>query len=169
MSKAASENPILAYADGLARDEGPEEEAEETQAWVSFRLEEGYYALPVGAVQEVLRVGIITRVPQTAPSVRGVTNMRGRVLPVLDLGVRLGFEARVADERSRILVVPGGSGPVGLLVGQVRQMLTLSPSTFQEPPDRLEAVARFCRGVVPLEGDLLVLLELEPLLALFAT
>jgi len=161
---AVKDSAVLAYADSLGQNQPPEEESEATEAWVSFRLSSNAFAFPVETVQEVLRVGSITRVPQAAPGVRGVTNMRGRVLPVLDLAARLDLKAREIDERSRILVVPGASGPVGLLVDQVEQMLSLAPSTFQEPPDRLDAIAHFALGVVTMEEDLLVLLDLGPVL-----
>lgn len=143
---------------------GDGEQAVATEPWVRFRLGEGAYALAVHNVQEVVRVGSVTRVPHTAAAVRGVTNLRGRVLPVIDLGVRLGLGARTVGDLSRILVVIGATGPVGLLVDRVEEMTTIVPGSVQDVPDRLESVAPFARGVVPREDALLVLLELEPIL-----
>ncbi|MCB1035422.1 MAG: chemotaxis protein CheW [Acidobacteria bacterium] len=154
------------YLESLAQEEIEEihEPEERPELWVSFGLGGGVFGLPVHQVREVLRVGVITRVPRAPDSVRGVTNMRGRVLAILDLRVRMGLPRCEINDSSRILVAQGPSGPVGLLVDQVEQMEQVLPSAVQEPPDRLAAVSAFSRGVFPRDGSLMVLLELGSLL-----
>lgn len=154
------------YLDTLAQDdlEAAPEPEEKSQRWVSFILGEERFGLSVDKVREVLRVGTITHVPRAPKALRGVTNLRGRVLAVVDLRVRLGMEKADIAETSRVLVAVGPSGPVGLLVDQVEQMEQILPSTVQEPPDRLATVASFSPGVVSKDDKLLVLLDLEPLL-----
>ncbi len=155
------------YADFLAGDAGEaaKEKAEVAEAWVGFRLAEAAYALPVDAVREVLRVDTITAVPHTPSFVRGVANMRGRVLPVVDLRVRLGFDRTALAEASRILVVSEGSEPVGLLVDAVEQMLQIFPSRIREPPadtptDQLASIV----GMAGVADDVLLLLRTTHLL-----
>ncbi len=154
------------YLEVLAEEELDESsEPEETpELWVSFVLGEELFGLKVEQVREVLRVGTITRVPRSPASLRGVTNMRGRVLAVVDLRVRLGMEATEAGEGNRILVTDGPSGPVGLLVDRVQQMERILPSEVQESPDRRAALTALGRGVVPREEGVLVLLELDALM-----
>ena len=157
---------VFAFADSLAGghqvQEAPREQAE---SWVTFRLADETYALPVAVVQEILRPGAITRVPHAPDPVRGITNLRGRVLAVVDLRVRLGLPAAEADERNRILVVAARERTLGLLVDAARQVLKLLPSAVQPPPaDILTDRSDFLRGVYHLADELVVLLDVERVL-----
>lgn len=154
------------YLDSLAEEDledisAPEEQPE---LWVSFSVGGATFGLPVDQVREVLRVGAITRVPRAPEALRGVTNLRGRVLAVVDLRVRMGMEKAEVAESSRILVAQGSGGPVGLLVDAVNQMDQILPSGVQEPPDRLADLASLSRGVVSRDEGLVVLLDLGALL-----
>ncbi len=162
-----AEDVLLTYADTLAAAAAAESEAaaETPVAWVSFHLAERTYALPVDEVREVLRVAHVTRVPRAPAGVRGVTNMRGRVLPVIDLRVRLGMPAVAVGEASRILVVRGASGAIGLLVDRVEQIVPVLPSTVQPAPEEASVYTEAAVGVVPATPRLLILLHLSRLLA----
>ncbi len=163
----AGTGSLFAYADELAGDGAgdEQEQQEESDSWVSFRLAGAAYGLKVEAVREVLRVEIITAVPHTPPHVRGVTNMRGRVLPVVDLRQRLGFDRAPVTETSRILVVRQGSEPVGLLVDAVDQILQVLASTIQEPPEEGDAKAhRAVTGMAAADSGVVVLLDPRALL-----
>jgi purine-binding chemotaxis protein CheW len=86
---------------------------------VRFWVGGAEFALDVAAIQEVLRVGPIASVPRAAPRARGLTRVRGRLVPIVDTAVALGFPpARLADE-SRILLVARGARLVGLLVDRI--------------------------------------------------
>lgn len=162
---------IYAFADQLneesRRRKGQETVEERSESWVSFTLGEETYALPVGAVHEILRVAQITRVPHAPPSVLGVCNRRGRVLPVVDLRIRLGLVESPTTPASRIMVAASDGRLLGLLVDSVRQVETVLRSRVQSPPESVAAVAAGAvQGVVDQEGRMVVLLELASLLHL---
>lgn len=160
---------IYAFADQLneesRRRKGQETVEERPESWVSFTLGEEIYALPVGAVHEILRVAQITRVPHAPPSVLGVCNRRGRVLPVVDLRIRLGLVESPTTPASRIMVAASDGRLLGLLVDSVRQVESVLRSRVQSPPESVAAVAAGAvQGVVDQEGRMVVLLELASLL-----
>jgi purine-binding chemotaxis protein CheW len=176
--KAGQDNAVDAYAQRLAAETPPvaPEPEDRVTSWVSFHVQERLFALPVEVVEEVLKTAALTRVPHAPAAIRGVANMRGRVLPVLDLALRMGLLSKLQDEDRpaasqpgtghRLLVVEGEQGPVGLLIDRMGQMLPVRDSEVQPVPDRWQEVASFSTGVVPLEAELLVLLNLNPILDL---
>ncbi|MDY7096445.1 MAG: chemotaxis protein CheW, partial [Acidobacteriota bacterium] len=138
---------------------------EAREPWVCFDIADRRYGLPVQVVQEVLRVDSITRVPHAPQGIRGVTNMRGRVLPVVDLRLRLGFPEQQVAGASRILVALAAAGPVGLLVDAVEQMLAIAASEHQEPPAEMRQEEQSAALAMVDPGDQpLLLLDLERLL-----
>lgn len=158
---------IYAFADSLARSETKEtRQAEERlETWVTFALAGESFGLPVTHVQEILRVTQITRVPHTPAAVRGVTNMRGRVLPVVDLRVRLGLEAATIDPHSRVLVVTSRGRLLGLLVDAVQQVLRLDRDQVEPPPpDVMTAQSDYILGVYHQGDGLAILLDVDKVL-----
>lgn len=158
---------VYAFVDRLqsrSRPE-PEEPREEPEIWVSFELAGEVYALPVGRVEEVLRIGTITRVPHAPAPVRGITNLRGRVLAVVDLRVRLGLPPIAPGPQSRILVVSSRERSIGLLVDSARQVVRILPSAVQAPPaDVLTEHSDFLVGVFHLPEALVILLDVDQVL-----
>lgn len=158
---------VYAFVDRLqsrSRPE-PEEPREEPEIWVSFELSGEIYALPVGRVEEVLRISSITRVPHAPAPIRGITNLRGRVLAVVDLRVRLGLPPVETGPQSRILVVSSRERSIGLLVDAARQVVRVLPSAVQAPPaDVLTAHSDFLLGVFHLPEDLVILLDVDQVL-----
>lgn len=157
---------LYAFADSLDKEAhgkaGGEGKEETLETWVTFRLEGETFGLPVTHVQEILRVSGITRVPHAPHPVRGIANMRGRVLPVVDLRVRLGLSEAPVDEHSRILVVTSRGRLMGLLVDAVRQVVRIAPSSVQPPPpDVMTEKSEYILGVVHLGEELTILLEVD--------
>ena len=104
----------------------PEPKPEPVQA-VVFSLGGDEYALPIGQVQEVIAYTEPRSIASRVSWVRGVINLRGTILPVWDLAARLGRRTREASDESRIIVVGGGDGAAGLIVGDVREVITIAP------------------------------------------
>jgi purine-binding chemotaxis protein CheW len=94
---------------------------------VVFALGGDEYALPIGQVQEVIAYTEPRSIASRISWVRGVINLRGTILPVCDLAARLGRRARAAEHESRIIVVAGEDGSAGLIVGDVREVITVAP------------------------------------------
>lgn len=136
------------------------------QALVVFQLGEEEYALDVERVREVVKVDRITRVPGAPAYVRGIINLRGRVVPVIDLRERLGLNA-APSERPRIMVVEDGAALVGMLVDRASEVLRLRPGQVQPPDEILQEgdSSRFVEAVANLEGRLVVVLRPGELLA----
>ena len=159
---------IYAFTDQLKRggNNGEEtKEEEQLETWVTFALGNESFGLPVRSVQEILRAGSITRVPHAPHPVRGVTNMRGRVLPVVDLNVRLGLRESDIRNLSRILVVESKGRLIGLLVDFVQQVFRLNLKAVQPPPpDIMTTQSDYILGVYHLQDALVILLDVDRIL-----
>jgi purine-binding chemotaxis protein CheW len=159
---------IYEFADILGKSQSTEiskDEEAQLEIWVTFTLDNEIFSLPVSSVHEILRVSNITKVPHAPAPVRGVTNMRGRVLPVVDLRVRLGMKAVETDNASRILVVESKGRLIGLLVDSVHQVIRLSRKGI-EPlnPDVMTAQSDYISGVFYLQNKLVFLMNVDRLL-----
>ncbi len=160
---------LYALADRLAARSAAEQEAprEEPETWVAVEVEDDVYAFPVARVEEVLRVGEITRLPDAPAPVRGLTQQRGRILTVVDLRVRLGYAPAPVGERSRICVVSSRGRSIGLLVDAARHVVKLLPSGKQPPPEDVKSErSAFILGVYPLDDALASLLDVDRVLLL---
>ncbi|MEW6546831.1 MAG: chemotaxis protein CheW [Bacillota bacterium] len=136
------------------------------QGVVVFQLGDEEYAITVERVREVVKADRITRVPGAPAYVRGIINLRGRVVPVIDLRQRLGLDARPV-ERPRIMVVEDGAALVGMLVDRASEVLRVRPGQLQPPDEVLQGDenSRFVEAVANLDGRLVVVLRPGELLA----
>lgn len=137
---------------------------------VVFRVGAELYGVDIRAVREVVPAGAyrITPVPRLPRFVRGVTNLRGRIVPVVDLRQRLGFGPAAVTGESRIAVVEGATGAVGLWVDAVSEVARFAPEQAEAPPEaggEGEAGRRFVERVVQLGNRLIALLDLGQVLA----
>jgi len=132
---------------------------------VIFRLADEYYALDIQAVQEIVRMQPITSIPGSDAWVEGITNLRGRVVPVIDLRRRCGVRDSEPTVEMRIVVVSSPSGLVGLIVDAVSEVMRI-PSEQVEPPSTIVSVPEntYLRGIAKLEDRLVSLMDLEGVL-----
>ena len=152
---------IFAFADSLDRNTAELEENSapvKLETWVAFGLANETFALPVSPVREVVRVASITRVPHAPKPIRGVTNMRGRVIPVIDLRLRIDLPETELARSSRVIVVNSRGRLLGLLVDSVHQVIHVDVSRVQPPPDDVMTVQSDYLCGVYHHGDQLVLL-----------
>jgi purine-binding chemotaxis protein CheW len=123
-------------------------------------------AFDILSVQEIHRMVDITPVPKAPPFVEGVINLRGRIVPVLNLRRRLGVAGGERTAQSRIVVVNLHGRTVGLVVDTVSEVLRIPHALIEAPPALGEAPgAEFVKGVSRLQDRLLILLDLHRLLA----
>jgi purine-binding chemotaxis protein CheW len=160
---------LFRFADSLRSGEEEPEKPEEPEIWLVFRLGENLFGLPVADIREIMRVGPITRVPQAPIAVTGVTDLRGRVIPVVDLGVRFDREAVEVDEQSRIIVVEAEGRLIGLLVDAVDRMARVLPSQKQDPDPEADDQPAAVAALYSWEDEQLKLLDVEELLAIDET
>ena len=141
------------------------EEAKETQQFLTFLLDEQEYGLEIYKIKEIRGYSPITPIPNVPAHVRGVMNLRGTVLPVIDLRMKFKLPAVEYNKFTVITIVNVGGKTVGLLVDAVSDVLTVSVDSIREAPDFGSAVdTRFIRGVFQSRERLAVALNLEELL-----
>ena len=132
---------------------------------VTCRIGREEFALDVLSVQEINRMVEITRVPKAPAYVEGVINLRGRIIPVLDLRRRFGLPSVEKSDNSRIMVVLVRQRMVGLIVDEVVEVLRIPKSTIEPPPSfGNSAAAEFTQGIGRIEDRLLIVLDLNRLL-----
>ncbi len=139
--------------------------SEAEEQLVIFTLAEESYGVSIAAVNTIIRLPEITQVPHTATYVRGVINLRGVIVPVIDVRVRFGLPAAVAAKATRIMVVEHQNMLIGMIVDTVSETLRL-PMAAIEPLSPLitSTDARYLRGVGKLEDRLIILLALDQVL-----
>lgn len=110
----------------------------ERSQYLTFQLAGEEYAVRILEVREIIEFGEVTRVPGTPAFVRGVTNLRGRVVPVIDLAVKFGLSETPVTRRTCIVLVDvsfeGAPALMGLLAASVNQVLELAPTDIEPPP-----------------------------------
>jgi purine-binding chemotaxis protein CheW len=129
---------------------------------VSFNIGTEEFGVDILKVQEINRMVEITRVPQAPHYVEGVINLRGKVIPIVDLRKRFGLELKEHDKNTRIVVVDIGGNIMGMIVDSVSEVLRLSSSTIEPPPEIVTGVnSEYIKGVAKLEDRLLIFLDLS--------
>ncbi|HKS68572.1 MAG TPA: chemotaxis protein CheW [Candidatus Acidoferrales bacterium] len=132
---------------------------------VGFRIGSETFGLPIAAVREIVRVPEITSVPSVPDYVEGVINLRGRIIPVIDLRKRFGEKSVQSDRKNRIVVVELENRSIGLLVHSASEVLRIPPSEIEAPQNVFqEGESSYVSGVAKLKGRLVILLHLPRLL-----
>lgn len=131
---------------------------------VSFVVGTEEFAIPILAVQEINRMMPITRVPQSPPFIEGVINLRGKIIPVMDLRKRFGLKAGEHSNDARIIVVEVGARVIGFTVDRVNEVLRIDAGIVEPAPSMVTgADSDYVDGVGKLEDRLLILLNLDRL------
>jgi purine-binding chemotaxis protein CheW len=140
---------------------------EATEHLATFFLGREEYGVDVRLVQEIIRVTEITQVPRAPEFIKGVINLRGRIIPVVDLKRKLRLGDVEVLRQSRIVVVKIKERLIGLLVDGASQVLKVPVSTIEAAPDEVTEIdASAIRGVAKLTGRLIILMDLNKTLAL---
>lgn len=138
----------------------------EEEQLVVFELARESYGVNIGAVNTIIRMQQITRVPRTPDFVEGVINLRGSIVPVIDLRERFEMGTYEETKASRIVVVETSAGLIGLIVDAVTETLSLAAEAI-EPPSSLVTTSdsHYLRGVGKVDDRLIILLGIEQLLS----
>lgn len=131
---------------------------------VIFRLGNEEYGLPITKVQEINRLVPITKLPQTPSFMEGVINLRGRIIPVIDLRKR--FQLKVTDhsEDTRIIIIDVKGQTVGIMVDGVSEVVRMPGANVEPPPPAFILDAKYIDGVGKLDDRLLILLDIDNIL-----
>lgn len=134
--------------------------------YVSFILAEEEYGVPILKVQEIIRYTELTRVPHSSEYVEGVLNLRGRVIPVIDLRKRFNLPQVERDKNTRIVVVEVEERTVGIIVDGVREVLQVNRKDIEPaPPLGSRVKAEFIEGMAKVDDRLMILLQIDKILS----
>lgn len=138
------------------------------QQIVMFELCGEAYGIALEIVEEVIRVADISHVPQSAPFIEGVINLRGYVIPVVDLGRRLGLGAVARTKAARIMIVAVEEQIIGVTVDRVMEVITVSLDDVEPPSELLRSTIRmdYLVGFIEINGILVKLLEFDKVFSL---
>ena len=161
---APEASPLLAFADHLLAAQKVEEAriSGEVRQYVTFWLRDQEFAIPILHCREILRAGSITRIPEAPAQVRGVANLRGRIVPAVDVRVCLGLDQAPVTARSRLIVVEVAARFFALLVDRVSRTLKLASSETSPAPEG--ATVPYLAGIAQGEGAAIPILDIERML-----
>ena len=145
-------------------DREPRRDETTVRQLVGFRLDDEDYAIAITRIREIILMKPITRLPQAPGSIEGLINLRGTVIPVINLRKRFGLPARPFDDETRTIVVTVRDKTVGCIVDEVTQVMRIAGDQVHPVPVSMSAVAkRFVAGLARLEDRLLIILDTDTL------
>jgi purine-binding chemotaxis protein CheW len=140
---------------------------EELIQLVSFNIGNEEFGVEILKVQEIIRSMQIVHVPNSPSFIDGVINLRGRVIPIVNLRVRLGINRIEHDKSTRIIVVEINNKTIGFVVDSVSEVLRISGSIMEAPPSIVSGInSEYITSIGKLDDRLLILLDLEKLFSL---
>jgi purine-binding chemotaxis protein CheW len=148
----------LAADRGLNRAENP------VIQLVGFRLDNEDYAIAITKIQEIILMKPITRIPQVPDFIEGLINLRGSVIPIVNLRKRFGLQPREIDDETRTIVVNVHEKTVGCVVDAVTQVMRINRDQIQPPPLGVMAVNhQYLSGLAKLDDRLMIILDIDKL------
>ena len=133
---------------------------------ISFAISEEDYGVDIQTVKEVIRHREITRLPKAPPFVKGVINLRGDIIPIVDLRERFGMEQQEYTDMTRVMVVEVGDRSVGMVVDSVSHVLRIEQDQIEPPPSCVGKISEeYIRGVGKVAEKLIVLLNIDKILS----
>jgi purine-binding chemotaxis protein CheW len=136
-----------------------------TSQFVGFLLDGQSYAFRIEQIQEIVILDKVTRTPQVPDYCEGVSNLRGSIIPIINLRKLFGLEARTADRETRTIVVNVGERTMGCTVDMVSQVVRIPEEDIQPAPETVTADgADYIAGFAKLDGDLVIILDINELL-----
>jgi purine-binding chemotaxis protein CheW len=134
--------------------------------FVVVELNAEQYGVDIGVVEGIIKLQPITQIPRAPAYVQGVTNLRGKVLPVIDVRQRFGLPAAQASQDTRIVVVEMNGTSVGIMVDRVNEVMKVSDDAIEPPSPIVTTVdSAFLRGIARVSERLVILLDLGQVLS----
>ena len=141
--------------------------ADEYQEFLCFRVSSEIYAINIMAIKEIIKPREVTEVPRAPAFVSGVLSLRGIIIPVFNMRLRLGLPSHETSARERIIVLRKGEGFFGFIVDEVIQVVRIGATAMEKPPAVLDGIDRdFVSGIGRYNGQMLIVLNQEKILDL---
>ena len=138
-----------------------------SEKYLTFQIAEETYGISILKVREIIGLITITKIPHTPDFILGVVNLRGRVIPVVDMRTKFGFPYAEPTEQTCIIVVDLGSFLTGILVDSVSEVMNISQSSIDPPPSfGNEVDTSFITGIGKLKDRVILLLDIDRVLAM---
>lgn len=142
----------------------PRRDEPSVRQFVGFRLDGEDYAIAITKIREIILMKPITRLPQVPDSIEGLINLRGTVIPIVNLRKKFALSARPLDDETRTIVVTVHDKTVGCIVDEVTQVMRIAADQIQAIPVSMAAAARrFVSGLARLDDRLIILLDTDRL------
>ena len=133
--------------------------------FVGFQIDEQQYAFRIEQIREIVILDQVTPTPQVAEYVEGVSNLRGAIIPIINLRKLIGLEPKPADSETRTIVVNVGERTMGCTVDMVSQVIRIPAESIQPAPETVTADgADYISGFAKLDDRLVILLDIDKLL-----
>ena len=151
----------------ISQQENPSSQPSTTGKFLTFRVGSESYGIEVLSIREIIRVQQITPVPQMPEHVRGVINLRGKVIPIIDLGIKLALQNTEPTKRTCVIVMDiksevGENTFLGIVVDAVEEVLYIDSDQIEPPPDFGTEISREgCIGITARKNGLMTLLDIE--------
>ena len=137
-------------------------QATETESFILFEIAGTTYAVRSSLVQQVQMIEHVTPVPNALQVVEGVVHARGRVIPVLNLRIRFGFQKIPFDLRARLVVINLGGRVVGLVVDTAREFVFIPDASIEVPPEGITKLSgKYLDGIATIKERLILILNIE--------
>lgn len=133
---------------------------EDTQKdkYLTFTLGEELYGIDIRAVIEIIGIMPITKVPEVPPYVQGIINLRGKIIPVVDMRLRFGQEYRPHSDRTCVIIISVNDVLIGLIIDGVSEVLTIPENSIVPPPELKSVRNRYVKNIGKLSEEKVVLL-----------
>ena len=147
-------------------DEFDEEEDTQEGQYLSFNIGKELYGIEIRYVTEIVGKQSITEIPEMPDFVKGVINLRGSVIPVIDVRLRFSMQEREYDDRTCVVVVKINESPIGLVVDTVSEVISIAPELISPAPAVSSAKSnRYIQGIGRMEKRVIILLSVDKMLA----
>ncbi len=148
----------------IIEEENEQEDITNEIQLVSFKLEDEEFGIPIEDVQEIIRMKEITKIPGTRTFVEGVIDLRGQILPIINLRKKLNLEEQEFNASTRIVVIAVDSIKTGIIVDNVSEVLRVSKNSVKKPPALLGEDTQYITGIVRFDSRLIILLNVKSII-----
>lgn len=152
-------------ADTVAQETLEQEEDTQKGKFLTFSLGKEFYGIEIRHVTEIIGIQTISEVPELPEYIRGIINLRGKIIPVMDVRLRFKKTFREYNDRTCVIVVDIRDIPIGLIVDSVSEVLSIPPEDIVSPPDVGKGLNnRYIKGVGKVGNDVKLILDCDKLL-----
>lgn len=142
------------------------EQQENTQygRFLTFNINEEVFGIGIEYVTEIIGMQLITKIPHTKDYIKGIINLRGRIIPVIDMRLKFGRQSVPYNDRTCIIVIDTEDMIVGLIVDQVREVMSIDNDSVAPPPNqKSDTRNQYIRGIGKVDGEVKLLLDCKKL------